>query len=175
MGDSHTHKPTAKGNINVWFLFPSIACESLAFSKLSWACVSNFQMTCYALMSVTVAEDFVGRRGSMTHGLWPICSWKVVKLIHLFMVFIRLKQIFGKVWTQPNWLHSTWYLRTWLTVLFMHSLAPSFSGGMQWIVSILHQSAYGVTCRTWIQTVYLCPTQFLMAAHFCSTIYQKKR
>ena len=175
--DSHMCEPTVKGNESMQFLFAWTTCESVALSRLSFTSrtsVSNLQMTCQASMSVTVTEDLASTRGGMIWGLRPIQSWKGVKPVDLFIVFIRLKCILGRAQTQPNWFRLTCYLNAWLTVLYVHSLAPSVSGWQAVDSLISHPSTYRALSRIWTQRVYHGLILFQRVACSCNSICWRK-
>lgn len=129
--ERHTCEPIVKGKLNVQCLFTWMDWAIFAFNRLSCTSMtstSRHLIMCQVSTSATVAEEVAGTKGRIIWGLWPIHSWNGEKPVELLTVFIMSKRMRGRAHTQPLWFLSTWYWSTWLTILFVHLLAPSDSG-----------------------------------------------
>ena len=62
------------------------------------------------------------------HAAFLKWSWNGLKPVAAFIMFIKSNWIFGKAFAHPNWSCSTVYQMHWMSVLLVHSLAPSVSG-----------------------------------------------
>ena len=128
---SMTESPISYSGSSLRYLFAWYDCEILATIRLSLAsatsCVTRI-ITSRALMCSQEGHGGVSTRGCTILGDLPYFSWNGEYPVDWFTVFIMAKRTRGSALSHPVWFHSTWKRMTWLTVLFVRSLAPSVCG-----------------------------------------------